>query len=173
MSRRQRPKVRGKKNVLDERDWADIDRDEQKAGLKRRERRWKEIELEKKRRAQLEKKAIKNADKMVDRDRNRPLHPLEEAWIRCDFVLYHLMNPDVYTAMEWLRFNDLPMYQAMYKRFMPKQMMRDINECVEWFAKGGEVRRISMTVFRKAYLKYKGYKPTVKVKHKGEKEYDL
>ncbi len=173
MSSRQRPKVRGKKNVIDERDWADIDRDEQKAGLKRREQRWKEIELERKQLERLEKKAIKNADKMIDRDVNRPLHPLEEAWIRCDFVLWHLMTPEVYSTMEWLRFNDLPTYQAMYKRFMPKQMMRDINECVTWFANGGEVRRITMTVFRKEYLKYKGYKPSIKIKHKGEDDYEL
>ena len=41
-----RPKNRGKKNVFDEWEHSDIDRNEQREGLKRRELRWKELIFE-------------------------------------------------------------------------------------------------------------------------------
>ena len=37
----------------------------------------------------------------------RPPTPLEEAWLRCDYVLWNMMTPDAYAVMEWFRLNDV------------------------------------------------------------------
>jgi len=174
MSSRQRPKVRGKRDVIDEWEWADIDRDEQKAGLKRREKRWKEINLEIKRQKNLEKKAISKAEKMETPPRGRQPTELEAAWLRCDFILYNMMTQAAYATMEWLRLNDPDGYKHLYKTFMSRNMMENIQMYVDYFAQGGKVdMQVKKSDILRYYIKYKGYKPTIKVKHKGEKERDL
>jgi len=174
MSSRQRPKVRGKKNVLDERDWADIDRDEQKRGLERREKRWKEIEYEIKRQKHLERIAVKNAEKMKQPSRGRQPTELEQAWLRCDFVLYNIMSQAAYAMMEWLRLNDPAGYRAMYRIFMSKNMMDNITSFVDYFAQGNSIiKKLPKAEIIKHYIKYRGYKPFIRIRHKGEEERDL
>lgn len=174
MSSRQRPKVRGKKDVIDERDWADIDRDEQKRGLKRREKRWKEINFEIKRQKNLEKIAIAKAEKMKQPPRGRQPTELEEAWLRCDYVLYNIMSMAAYQMMEWLRLNDPAGYKAMYKIFISRNMMDNITSYVDYFAQGNSItKKLPKSEVIKHYVKYRGYKPSIKIKHKGEKERDL
>lgn len=172
MSKRVRPKVRGKKDVIDERDYADIDRDEQKRGLKRRERRWKEIELEIKKQKLLEKKAISIAEKMKQPPRSRQPTPLEEAWLRCDYVLYNIMTQAAYQMLEWIRLNDPTGYKYLYKTFMSKHMMGNITYFVDYFAQGNTInKRIPKHEVIRHYVKYKGYKRKITVKHKGEDEF--
>jgi hypothetical protein len=173
MSKRVRPKVRGKKDVLDEWEVADIDRDQQKEGLKRRERRWKEIEREIKRQKMLEKKAIVNAGKMETVYGRQPT-PLEEAWLRCDYVLFNIMTMAAYQMLEWIRVNDPKGYRYLYRTFMSKNMMDNIEYFVDFFAQGNTIpKKIPKHEVIRHYVKYKGYKGSVKVKHKGEEEYDL
>ncbi len=174
MSKRERAKVRGNKNVFDEYDWADIDRNEQKAGLARREKRWKEIELQFKREKILEKKAITNAEKMRQPPRGRQPSPLEEAWLRCDFVLYHIMTRSAYNILEFIRTNDPAGYKHLYKIFMSRNMMENITQYVDFFAQGGKVdMKIKKSDMIRHYVKYRGHIPVFKVKHKGEEEHDL
>ena len=174
MSKRVRAKVRGKKDVIDEYDIADIDRSEQKEGLKRRDRRWKEIELEIKRQKILEKKAISKAEKMKEPPKTRQPNPLEEAWLRCDFVLYNIMSQAGYNLMEWIRLNDPEGYKYLYKIFMSKNMMDNITDFVEFFSQGNTIgKRIPKHIVMRNYVKYKGYKGTIRVKHKNEEEYEL
>ena len=174
MSKRVRPKARGKRDVLDEWEVADIDRDEQKAGLKRREKRWKEIELEIKRQKMLEKKAIANAERMEQPPRHRQPTPLEEAWLRCDYVLWNIMSQAAYNMLEWIRLNDPDGYKYLYKTFMSKNMMDNITYFVDFFAQGNKInKKLPKSEVIKHYVKYKGYKPTIKIKHKGEEERNL
>ena len=173
MSKRVRPKVRGKKDVIDERDYADIDRDEQKRGLKRREKRWKEIEHQIRLDKHLEKKAIANAEKMKNPSGRQP-NQLEAAWLRCDYVLYNIMSQSAYQMLEWIRHNDPAGYRHLYKTFMSRNMMDNIGLFVDFFAQGNTVpQKIPKSDIIKHYVKYKGYKGKVRVKHKGEEEYDL
>lgn len=174
MSKRIRAKVRGKKDVIDERDYADIDKDEQKAGIKRRERRWKEIELEIKRQKLLEKKAVVNADKMNPEPNIRQPTALEAAWLRCDYVLYNIMMPPAYALMEWIRINDPEGYKHLYRIFMSKNMMDNIEYYVSYFAQGHTIpKQIPKRDVMMRYAKYKGYETSVKVRRKNEKEYEL
>ncbi|KKM86444.1 hypothetical protein LCGC14_1278980 [marine sediment metagenome] len=174
MSKRIRPKVRGKKEVFDEWEHMDIDRNEQKAGLKRRARRWKEIQREVKLQKVLEKKAINNADKMKLPPKTRQPTPLEEAWLRCDYVLFHMLTRSAYQTLEWIRINDVEGYKYIYKIVMSPNMMNNISYYVDYFAEGGTVDKlIPKNIIMGKYMKYRGYKPIIKVKRKGEEEYDV
>lgn len=174
MSKRVRPKVRGKKDVLDEWEVADIDRDEQKLGLERRERRWKEIQAEQQRQRLLEKKAIKNAEKMKSPPNTRQPNELEMAWLRCDFVLWNMMDGEAYMLMEYLRTVEPDTYKHLYRIYMSKYMMENIEFYVDYFAQGHKPDHlIPKADVMKHYLKYKGYKSTIKIKRKGEEERDF
>ena len=133
-----RPKVRGKKDVVDEWEIMDIDRDQQKAGLKRRERRWKQIEKERVLAKRAEKVAIEKAEKMGN---VRNANPIELAWLRCDFVLSNIMQIPAYNQMEYYREKDPECYKALYKIFMSPYMMKNIQYFVDYFDKGGVVKK--------------------------------
>lgn len=180
-NKRARPKVRkhlGKTNpkidVMDEWEWADIDRDEQKAGLERREKRWREIEMAQKQAIELEKKAIDQADNLKRKPMALYTTPLEEAWLRCDYILYNIMEQKAYEFMEWQRLNDVNCYKWLYRQFMSKAMMQNAHLYVDYFAKGGKPPyKVTHAIIIKAYRKYKGMKSKIKVVHKGEKEREL
>ena len=172
-SKRVRPKVRGKKDVVDEWEITDIDRNEQKMGLKRRAKRWREIETEKMLEKVAEKVAIKNAEKM-NPDLRRPPNLIEEAWLRCDYCLSHFMQPPAYNFMENVRMNDPECYKALYKIFMSPNMMEHIGDWVNFFAAGQKVAgRIPLSEVYKHYRKIKGIKGKVVVKRKGKKDKEL
>ena len=178
---RARAKIRkhlGKKNpkidVMDEYEWADIDRDEQEAGLKRRERRWKEVELAQKQARELEKKAIDNAEKIKRKPMALVVSPLEEAWLRCDYLLFNIMETKAYEFMEWQRLNDPDVYKYLYRKFMSKYMMANAEMYVDYFAKGGKAPKlITLGDIVKRYRKYKGIKTKFKIVHKGEEDREL
>ena len=84
-----RPKLRkhlGKTNpkidVYDEWEHNDIGRDEQKAGLKRREQRWREMELEQKRFEKLQNLLEKRKKMMTEALTRRQPTKMEVAWLR-------------------------------------------------------------------------------------------
>lgn len=166
-----RPKVRGKRDVVDEWEFADIDRNEQKAGLKRREKRWREIEKEVARGRIAEKKAIDNVEKMGNaRDPNL----IEQAWLRCDYVLSNVMEPTAYKFMEIARIKDPECYKRLYKIFMSRQMMYNIQYYVEYFLRGFKIKEpIKFSSVMKEYKKIKGIKNKIRVIHKGEEEHEL
>jgi len=168
-----RPKVRHKKDVLDEWEIADIDRDEQRLGLERRARRWREIEMELIRQKQLEKTAVKNAEKM-NIPRNRPPNELEEAWIRCDYVLYNMMEEDAYMVMEWLRLHDPDAYKFLYRKFVSKYMMENIMYYMDYFAAGNEAKyKIPKSHVMKFYKQYYNIKNKITIKRKGKEDREL
>lgn len=175
MSRKKaRAKVRGNKNVYDEWEHGDIDRNEQKAGLKRRDKRWKEIELEQIRQRKLEKKAVEMAGELDRGSKGRPLTELEEAWLRCDFLLANIMEKKAYEFMEWQRINDPDTYMRLYRKFMSKNMMRYAQQYVDYFAQGYRAPRLAtLAEVIKQYKKIKGIKTIFTIKHKGEDEHDL
>jgi len=168
------PKARGKKDVFDEWEIADIDRDEQRAGLERRAKRWKEIELGRKNKQNLEKIAIDNADKMVTKESlfKNP-SPLKMAWLRCDFILSNIMEKEAYDFMEWQRVNDPECYKALYRKFVSPNMMINAQAYVDYFAKGGKApKTISHSDIVKAYRNH--YSLTkITIKHKNEEECEL
>lgn len=173
-NKRARPKVRGNKNVYDEWEHSDIDRDEQEAGLKRRERRWKEIELQQKEARKLEKKAIDEVEKMQRGTKGRALTPIEEAWLRCDYILSHLMDKKAYVFMEHARLKDPECYKYLYRLFMSPHMMHYAQRYVDFFAKGGvSPTQITFGNVIKQYRKYKGIRSKIKIKRKGEKEHEI
>ena len=84
------------------------------------------------------------------------------------------MTQAAYFMMEWLRINDPPGYKAMYRIFMSKNMMDNITYYVDYFAQGGKItKKLPKSELIRHYVRYRGYKPTIKVKHKGEEEHDL
>lgn len=170
-------RIDGKKQiyeVYDEWEHMDIDRNEQREGIKRREKRWKEIEREIRLKKHLEKRAIENAEKMHEPPKTRQPNPIEAAWLRCDYVLYNIMTDAAYGMMEWLRIEDPTGYKHLYKIFMSRNMMENISLFVDFFAQGNTIpKRLPKSEVIKHYVKYRGYKPTIIVKHKGEEEYDL
>ena len=131
-------KAGGKTEIYDEWEHIDIDRNEQKVGLLRRERRWKEIELVQKQAAALEKKAIDEIVKMKRDIKGRAMTAIEEAWLRCDFILSHIMEKKAYEFMEWQRLNDPECYKFLYKKFMSPHMMHYAQMYVDFFARGGK-----------------------------------
>lgn len=162
-----------KKGIIDEWEISDIDRDEQEKGLKRRKKRWKEIEHQQRLEKKATKLAIKNAEKMKPSGRRQP-SMIEAAWLKCDYVLNNVMEKRAYDLMEFLRMKDPECYKALYKIFMSKNMMIRINFFVDFFAKGGEVpERVKLADVVKHYRKYKGIKSKIKVIRKGEDEYEL
>jgi len=166
-----RPKVRGKKDVVDEWELADIDRNEQKMGLKRREKRWREIQKEISLNRIAEKKSIENVEKMGNA---REPTLLEQAWLRCDYVLSHVMEPRAYKFMEITRIKDPDCYKLLYRIFMSKQMMYNIQYYVEYFLRGYKVQeKITLASMMKEYKKIKGIKTKIRVIHKGEEEKEL
>ena len=181
-SKKGRPKVRGKMHkgrnkddVYDEWEHGDIDRDEQTAGLKRRAKRWKEIELAQKNDTKLEQDALAKADKIGGkRSLLRDPTPLEEAWLRCDFLLANMMIKQAYEFMEWQRLNDVDTYKRLYRVFMSKAMMQNAQLYVDYFAQGfTPPRLITYPEVIKAYKKIKGIRSKIKIVHKGEDEKEL
>jgi len=168
------PKARGNKNLFDEWEVADIDRDEQEAGLARRAKRWKEMEFGRKNKQNLEKIAIDNADKMVTKESlfKNP-SPLKMAWLRCDFILSNIMEKQAYDFMEWQRVNDPTAYKVLYRKFVSPNMMMNAQAYVDYFAQGGKApKTISYPEIVKAYRNYYGL-TRITVKHKDEEEYEL
>jgi len=169
-----RPKIRGKKNVYDEWEHADIDRDEQKAGLERRARRWKEIELAKERQRHLEQVALDAAGNVRKDTKAREPTELEYAWLRCDFILSHIMEPNAYYFMEQQRINDSDTYKRLYRKFVSPNMMLHMQDYVDYFAKGGKPpKAIPLGLVVQYYKKIKGIKTKFIIKHKGEEEEEI
>ena len=159
------------REVLDEWEIADIDRDEQKRGLERRKRRWKEIELEEKKIRNMKKKAIKKAEQI-----KRMPNLLEIAWLKCDFILHNIMEKDAYKFMYDLTSTDPNTYKHLYKIFMSPYMMERADYFVEYFRRGGKApdnELIPLSRVVKYYKQYKGIKDKITVIHKGEKSREL
>lgn len=173
-----RPKIRkhlGKKNpqvdVVDEWELFDIDRDEQKAGLKRRRNRWREVRKELALNKKAEKVAIKEAGKMGN---SRNPNQIELAWLRCDYVLSNVMQLPAYNMMEYFRLNQTETYKKLYKIFMSKYMMQNIQYFVDYFSNGGSVKKkITLAMIYKEYKKLYGIKTKFTIKRKGEKDHEL
>lgn len=160
------------KDVYDEWEVSDIDRDEQKAGLKRRKRRWKEIELEQKRIQDMEKKAKEQAEKVK---KLRQITVIEKAWLKCDYILHHIMDKDAYEFMFNLTRTDPEAYKYLYKIFMSPYMMERADYFVLYFSRGGKVpngQTIPLVEVIKHYRKYKGIETKIVIKRKDE-EYEL
>lgn len=181
-NKRARPKVRKhlnktnpKVDVYDEWEHGDRDRNETEQAMKFRARRWKEIELAQKQAAQLEQDALAEADKIGGkRSLLADPTPIEEAWLRCDFLLAQIMERKAYEFMEWQRLNDVTTYKKLYRVFMSRAMMRHAQLYVDYFAKGGKSPiNITFPDIIKAYKKIKGIKTKIKIAHKGEDEYVL
>jgi len=159
------------KEVLDEWEITDIDRNEQKAGLKRRERRWKEIELEKKKIRAIEEKAKKKAEQIT-----RMPNPVELAWLKCDYVLNNIMEKDAYEFMYKLTTTDPMAYKHLYRIFMSPYMMERIEYYVRYFRRGGKVpdgETIPLSKVVKYYKNFKGIKDKIIIKHKGRDDRKL
>lgn len=118
----------------------------------------------------MEKKAIDNADKMDTPPKTRQPTPLEEAWLRCDYVLWNMLDRRAYATMEWLRKNEVEAYKTLYRKLVSPAMMENIQLYVDWFASGGKCVQISNKVVMKHYLDYKGYKRTISVQHGGTRK---
>ena len=167
-------KAGGKTEVIDEWELVDIDRDEQRAGLERRDRRWKEIKFAEKQKRLLEKKAIDEVEKMKRDVKGHAMTVIQEAWLRCDFLLSHIMEQKAYEFMEWQRLNDPECYKYLYKQFMSPHMMHFAQMYVDYFAKGGyPARMITHGDIIKKYRKYKGIKSKIRIVHKGEEKKEL
>ena len=159
------------KEVLDEWEIADIDRDEQKRGLKRRERRWKEIELEQKKIREMEKLAKKKAEAIA-----RMPNSVELAWLKCDYILSNVMTKDAYEFMYNLISTDSEAYKHLYKVFMSPYMMERSDYYVQYFRKGGKVideEIIPLSMVVKYYKKFRGIENKIIIKRKGRKDYEL
>lgn len=159
------------REVLDEWEIADIDRDEQKRGLKRREKRWKEIELEQKKIRAMEKLAKKKAN-IIKRLPNL----IEQAWLKCDYILSNIMKKDAYEFMYSFISTDPEAYKHLYRIFMSPYMMERADYFVQYFHRGGktpEEELIPLLKVAKYYKKFKGIKDKIVIKRKGRKEYEL
>ena len=168
-------KAGGKTEIIDEWEIVDIDRDEHNLLLEHRDRRWKEVKLAQKQARLLEKKAIDEVEKMErDKKGGRVMTALEEAWLRCDFLLSHIMEQKAYEFMEWQRLNDPECYKYLYKQIMSPHMMHYAQMYVDFFARGGiPARQVEHADIVRMYRKYKNIKTKFKIIHKGEKERDL
>lgn len=173
--RRTRPKKRGKKDVFDEWEHLDIDRNEQKVMHKNRERKTKMDELDAIRAKKAERIAVSMAEKFNTHEiMRRPPNVLEEAWLRCDYLLYNMMTRKAYSFMDGLRLKDAKCYKYLYRIFMSPYMMEHANYWVKYFANGGKVqKRIDYAIVFKHYARYYGITPTIKIMHKGEEEKDI
>lgn len=170
-SKKVRPKVRGKRDVYDEWEHSDIDRDEQKRGLERRARRWKEIEIENKRQAALNEKAIDEIEKKDRGTKNRQPTELEKAWLRCDFLLAQIMVPKAYEFMEWQRINDPDTYKRLYRKFMSKNMMAYAEQYIDYFLSEKKApKMVSFPEMIKQYKKIKGIKSKTTIVRKGQED---
>lgn len=163
-----------KKGVIDEWEICDVDRDEVNAGQKRRARRWKEIKMQEQIARNLEKQAIKNAEKMKAPPVNRPPTPLEEAWLRCDYILWNIMTQQAYSFMEYQRKNDPDVYKYLYKVFMPQRVMQWAEKYVDLLANGHQFqKKVPLPDVINYYRRFKGIKNTITVKRKGQKDREL
>ncbi|MHA2203897.1 MAG: hypothetical protein ACW991_09425 [Candidatus Hodarchaeales archaeon] len=178
-----RPKVRkhlGKHSpqvdVIDEWEEMDVDRDEQKAGLKRREKRWKEIALEKGWKKKQIDKVIKNADK-IEPDLRRGLTPQEELWLQVDFVLSYVMEEKAYNFVNNVKARkDIKTYNKLLNIFFSDKMRANLAHWVAYFALNPYRvdNAITLASVVKEYRKIKGIKTTnIKIIHKGEDEKEL
>lgn len=159
------------KEVLDEWEIADIDRDEQRRGLKRRERRWKEIELEEKRIRAMEKLAKKKAEAIA-----RMPNPIELAWLKCDYILSNIMTKDAYDFLYNLISTDSEAYRHLYRIFMSPYMMERADYFVKYFHRGGKTPEedlVQLSKVVKWYKKFRGIKNKITIKRKGREEYEL
>ncbi len=176
-----RPKLRKELNkpesetkIIDEWEIADIDRDEQKEGLKRRERRWKEIELENIRQKKLRELAVKKAEKMDQKSVYREPNELEKAWLQCDYILWNIMQKPAYEFMEYHRTEYPDIYKKLYRVFISPYMMENAEFYVDYFANGGKLDKpITLATVIKEYKKIMGVRPEIRIIHKGEKERKL
>jgi len=173
--RKELSKPESETNIVDEWEFIDIDRDEQKRGLKRRDRRWKNMKLEEIRAKKAEKIAIKMAEKMKPVDPFRQPNEIELAWLRCDYVLWNIMETKAYAFMEHLRTTKPKAYKHLYKIFMSRNMMEHIQYFVDYFASGGITEeRIKLSSVIKHYRKFQGEKVTnITIKRKNEEEREL
>ena len=173
--RRTRPKNRGKKNVFDEWEHLDIDRNEQKEIHKGREQKTKMDELDVLRAKKLNKFVVKMAEKFDTKEiMRRPPNALEEAWLRCDYILFNIMTRKAYSFMDGLRTKDPDCYKYLYRIFMSPNMMEHANTWVNYFANNGKVDNIiPFSEVFKWYAKYYKIDPRIMVHHKGEETVDL
>lgn len=180
-NKKARPKVRGKKDVIDEWEICDIDRDEQQAGLARRERRWKEIQQEIESRRKLEKKALDNAERIdpvtnrdVEKVIKHQLTPIQEAWLRLDYILFNIMETKAYQFMEYQRLNDPECYKILFKKFISPNMMANVDYYIMYFASGKIApKKATLADVIREYNRYYNIKPKFTIKHKGEEEKKL
>jgi len=167
-----RPKVRSKKEVVDEWETMDIDRDEQERGLKRRARRWREIETENLIKKAAEETALKNADKM--KNVRVPRNIIEEAWLKYDYVLANIMDRKAHEFLDKIRMGDVKLYNKLLNIFISPYMKEQIDVMVQYFANGLAVdEKITLPDIVKEYRKLKGIRTKFTVKRKGDKDYDL
>jgi hypothetical protein len=134
-------KVRGKKDVLDEWEITDIDRNEQKAGLDRRARRWKEIELEQKEYEKLQK-ALEKRAKAMESKKIRPPTKAEMGWLKCDYILHFIMEPKAYDFMYKFTKEDPECYKYLYKIFISPYMIASADMWIKYFSTGNKPDRI-------------------------------
>lgn len=166
-----RPKVRGKKDVLDEMEIADIDRDEQKAGIKRREKRWKKIELKQR---LLDEQVRVAKEREIMKRKYRVPNRAEESWLKCDYYLNHVMEEDAYDFMYELTVSDPETYKKMFKVFVSPYTLHKIDDFVQAFATGSSVsKRITIGEVVKRYRKIKKIRSKITIKHKNGDEYEL
>jgi hypothetical protein len=171
-----RPKVRGKRDVVDEYDLADIDRNEQKAGIKRRERRWKEIELKQKlKKAEIDN-MLKKADK-INPNIRQGLTPQQELWLQVDYCLAYLMEEKAHRFLDDIRIQgDIKTYNKLLNIFFSDVMRANLQNWLNYFdATGCRVPDpITLASVVREYRKIKGIKKTnIKIVRKGEKDKEL
>lgn len=172
-NKRVRPKVRGKRDVLDEWEIEDIDRAEQKAGLKRREQRWKENELDELRFMKLQK-ALEKKKKALKGKKPRQPTEAEVGWLKCDYILHFIMEPKAYDFMYKFTTEDPECYKYLYRIFMSHYMIASADLWIRYFAAGNKPEKtITYGDVIKHYREYKGEKSTIKIKRKGEEEREL
>ena len=171
--KKQRPKVRGKKEVIDEWETMDVDRDEQERGLKRRARRWRDIEKAQAEARKVEREALKTADK-IRKDIRRPRNVIEEAWLKYDYVLANIMERRAHEFLDKIRVGDVELYNKILNIFISPYTKEHVDIMVQYFANGLSVaKKIALVDIVKEYRKLKGIRTKITVKHKGEDGYDL
>lgn len=163
-------KTESTKDMVDEWEIADIDRDEQKRGLKRREIRIKKARLLNE---QL-KKELEQATKPKDPNRPsnvRPPNAVEMAWLKCDFILSKIMEEKAYEFFDKLRTQDPECYKYLYRIFMSPYMMERADYYINYIDSGMPIeQKIPLKEVIKHYRKYKGISSNIRVIHKGEEE---
>ena len=160
-----------KKNVLNEWEFIDIDKDEHENLLKFRDRRWKEIKLEEKQARELQERLAKKAKA---EEKIREPTPADLMWLRADYVLSNTMEKKAYEFMYKLYLGDKNCYVYLFKIFVSKFRMDHIQWWVNFFASGNTVNKlIGYKDVIKHYREYKNIKTKITVKRKGEEDCEL